>query len=115
MRFWGYRDRPVEDVHTVHEVREVGPTQADLDAAYEKGRRDERSRHRSHPFLGLVVAIVALVGGAMIFLSVREGSFSDGGKVVDAQLAAASDNAKVASQDVAQTARTRLHQDTAAR
>lgn len=112
MRFWGYRDRPVEEVDEVHTV---GPTQADVDAAYDKGRRDERLRHRSHPFLALVVAVIALVGGAMIFLAVREGSFSNGGKVMDAQIAAASDNAQVASQDVAQTARTRLHQDTAGR
>ena len=94
MRFWGYRDRPVEEVH-VHE----GPTEADIEKAYDKGRRDERARHRSHPILGLMVAVVALVGGAVLFLAAREGSFADGGRVMDAQIAQASDQAKVATQD----------------
>ena len=112
MRFWGYRERPVDEVHDVHEAE---ATRAEVDAAYDKGRRDERARHRSHPILGLLVAIVALVGGAMLFLAVREGSFTEGGRVMDAQIAAASGQAQVASQDVAQTARARLHQDTAGR
>lgn len=109
MRFWGYRDRPVEEVREVHEV--TGLTQADLDRAYEKGRRDERARHRGHPILSLAVAIIALVGGAMLFLAAREGSFAQGGRVMDAQIATASDQAQLASQD----ARDKLHQSTADR
>jgi hypothetical protein len=107
MRFWGYRDRPAE------EVREVttGLTEADVEKAYEKGRRDERGRHRSHPILGLLVAVVALIGGAMLVLAAREGSFADGGRVMDAQIAKAGAHAQVDSQD----ARTQLHQDTAGR
>lgn len=113
MRFWGYRDRkPVEDVEVVHHV---GPSTADVEAAYDKGRRDERSRHRSHPILTLVVAVIALVGGTMIYLAAREGSFAQGGQVVDHQLSQATQNAQVASQDVAQTAQTKLHQTTASR
>jgi hypothetical protein len=113
MRFWTYRDRrPVEEVE---EVRHVGATEADVEAAYDRGRRDERARHRSHPILTLVVAVIALVGGAMIFLAAREGSFARGGQVMDAQLAQASQNAQVASQDVAATAQDRLHQTTASR
>jgi hypothetical protein len=109
VRFWGYRDRPAEEVREVHDV--TGPTEADVEKAYEKGRRDERARHRSHPIIGLVVAVVALVGGAMLFLAAREGSFAQGGRVMDAQIATASDTAQVASQD----ARDKLHQDTASR
>ena len=113
MRFWSYRDRrPVEEVE---EIRHVGPSEADVEAAYEKGRRDERSRHRSHPILTLVVAVIALVGGAMIFLAAREGSFAQGGRVMDAQLATASQTAQVATQDVARDAKTKLQQDTAGR
>jgi len=113
MRFWTYRDRkPVEEVE---EVRQVGPTEADVDAAYDKGRRDERGRHRSHPVLTMVVAVIALVGGAMIYLAAREGSFARGGQVMDSQLATASQTAQVASQDVAHTARSRLQQTTADR
>ena len=112
MRFWTYRDRkPVE----VEEVRRVGPTESDIEAAYDKGRRDERARHRSHPVLTLVVAVIALLGGAMIYLAAREGSFARGGMVMDHQIAQASQNAQVASQDVAQTAQTKLHQTTASR
>jgi len=113
MRFWGYRERPAEEAREVHEV--TGLTEADVEKAYEKGRRDERARHRSHPILGLMVAVVALVGGAMLFLAAREGSFAQGGRVMDAQIATASDTAQVASQDAARTARDRLHQDTAGR
>jgi hypothetical protein len=113
MRFWSYRDRrPVEEVE---EVRHVGPSESDVEAAYDKGRRDERARHRSHPILALVVAVIALVGGAMIYLAAREGSFARGGQVMDKQLAQASQNAQVASQDVAATAQTKLHQTTASR
>lgn len=113
MRFWNYRDRkPVEEVE---EVRHVGPSEAEVDAAYDKGRRDERARHRSHPILALVVTVIALVGGTMIYLAAREGSFAQGGQVMDKQLAQASQNAQVASQDVAQTAQTKLHPSTTAR
>jgi hypothetical protein len=113
MRFWSYRDRrPVEQVE---EVRRAGPTEADVEAAYEKGRRDERRRHHSHPILTLVVAVIALLGGTMIYLAAREGSFARGGQVMDAQLAQASQNAQVASQDVAETAQSKLHQTTADR
>jgi hypothetical protein len=113
MRFWTYRDRkPVEEVE---EVRRVGPSEADVEAAYDKGRRDERRRHHSHPILTLVVAVIALVGGTMIYLAAREGSFAQGGKVMDHQLAQASQNAQVASQDVTQTAKAKLQQTTANR
>jgi len=113
MKFWTYRERKPDG--EVEEVRHVGPTEAEVGAAYDKGRRDERSRHRSHPILTLVVAVIALVGGAMIYLAAREGSFAQGGQVMDKQLAQASQNAQVASQDVAQTAQTKLHQTTAGR
>jgi hypothetical protein len=51
--------------------------------AYERGRRDERTRHRSSPLLGFLVLIVAVIGGGMIYLAAREGSFAGGGQVVD--------------------------------
>lgn len=108
MRFWGYRDRPAEV------VRE-GPTTADVDNAYAKGVKDERARHRSHPFLTVVVALVAVVGGAMLFLAAREGSFASGGQVMDAKIAQASAQAKVVGSRAANDARDQLHQDTAGR
>jgi len=88
MRFWKYRDRdPVVDADG--RVHHVGPSDADVRAAYDKGRRDERSRHKSHPFLALIVILVAVVGGIMLFLAIREGSFSGAGQVADQQLAVA--------------------------
>ncbi len=73
-------------------------TEADLKTAYERGRRDERARHKSHPFLAMSVAVVALVGAGMIFLAAREGSFSRGGEVVDLKLASAADSALAAGE-----------------
>ena len=88
MRFWKYRDRDAV-VDTDGHVHHVGPTDADVRAAYEKGRRDQRARRRSHPILALMVIAVAVVGAIMIFLAVREGSFSRAGQVADQNLAVA--------------------------
>lgn len=110
MRFWGHGDRPV-----VEDADVVGLSEADVEAAYDRGRREERARHRSHPVLGLLVGVVALVGGAVLFLAASEGSFAEGGRVMDSQIAAASDHAQVASQDAAQTARAQLRPDNTSR
>ena len=59
----------------------------DLRNAYEQGRRDERASHTHHPFIAMAVVVLALVGGALLFLAAREGSFSTAGQVADEQLA----------------------------
>ena len=90
MRFWKYRDRDTDTVVDADgQVHHVGPSDADVRAAYDKGRRDERARHKSHPILALLVFAVAVVGGIMLFLAIREGSFSGAGQVADKQLAVA--------------------------
>src|SRR5688572_20523927 len=90
MRVWKYRDREQATVVDADgQVHHVGPTDADVGAAYDKGRRAGRARHTSHPFLALMVIAVALVGGIMLFLAIREGSFSGAGQVADQQLAVA--------------------------
>ncbi|MBX3481073.1 MAG: hypothetical protein KF842_11790 [Caulobacter sp.] len=61
-----------------------GPTEADLAAAYQRGRKDERARHRRSPLIAVAVVAVALVGGASLVLAAREGSFREGGAVMDA-------------------------------
>lgn len=110
MRFWKYRDRE-EVVDADGHVHHVGPNEGDVKDAYARGRRDERARHKSHPFLALIVIVVALVGGIMLFLAIREGSFSGAGQVADQQLAvaqaeapgvvaAAKENVSAAAQDV---------------
>ena len=93
MRFWNRRDEDVVEDTAVSSP----PTEADLKRAYERGRRDERSRHRGHPVIGLLLAVVALMGVGLVYLAAREGSFSGGGQVIDQKLA-------VASNDVSQTA-----------
>jgi len=64
--------------------------------AYERGRRDERARRRGSPLLTLLLLIVAVAGGALIYLAAREGSFSRGGQVVDQTIGHAADQAKPA-------------------
>ncbi len=88
MRFWKYRERDAV-VDADGQVHHVGPSDADVRAAYDTGRRDERARHKSHPFLALMVIAVAVVGGIMLFLAIREGSFSGAGQVADQQIAVA--------------------------
>ncbi len=94
MHFWR-RGRTAVDAATIPTT----PTSADVKRAYERGRRDERARHRGHPLLALTVFVIALAGAAMIFLAAREGSFSRGGQVVDQKLAVATGKAQAAGED----------------
>jgi hypothetical protein len=81
----------------------AGRTEADVKRAYEVGRRDERKRHHSHPILGLVIAVAAVIGVGAIYLGFHEGSFSRAGQVVDENLATAADHSQTASQAAAET------------
>jgi hypothetical protein len=83
-----------------------GLTEADVRKAYERGKRDERGRRKSHPLISLAVLVAALLGAGMVFLAAREGSFARGGQVVDHKIAAAADRARLASQDAASAAQT---------
>ncbi len=74
------------------------PSPADVNTAYERGRRDERERRRIHPILSLMVVVVALIGGGMLYLGAREGSFSRGGEVVDQGIAHATGRAQTVAQ-----------------
>lgn len=97
MKFWKYRDRPAVDGHGNYIVADpdrsvaasVGPSEEDVREAYKKGRQDERGRRKSHPFLALIIFALAVVGGVMLFLVLREGSFAGAGKVADQQVAVA--------------------------
>lgn len=109
MKFWKYRDRPAVDGHGNYVVADpdpsvaasVGPTDGDVRDAYRKGREDEKSRHKSHPFLALIIFALAVVGGVMLFLVLREGSFSGAGKVADQQVAVAKAEAPGVARDAA--------------
>lgn len=75
----------------------AAPGKAELNAAYEKGRRDEarrRPRRRSHPLFSFLVLIIVAAAAMMIYLAAQNGSFANGGAVVDKDLATASQSAQ---------------------
>ena len=64
---------------------------ADVRAAYERGRRDALARRpRGTPFLAVVLVLVAAAGALVIYLGVANGSFRRGGQVVDQRIAGTS-------------------------
>jgi len=64
-----------------------------LDEAYDRGRRDERQSRKSSPVVGLVVLIVVVFGTLLLYLAARNGSFRNGGAVVDNKLSAVEESA----------------------
>ena len=107
MVFWKHRNQAHESHdHPAHGVQPAHLTERDVRAAYDQGRREERKRHKSHPILGLLVAVVAVVGGLMLFLAAREGSFSQAGAVADRKIEQARAEGPDAIRDVALGART---------
>ena len=66
-----------------------GHSDAELRAAYERGRREERARHRRSPWLGLALVAAALVGGTSLVLAAMQGSFQEGGAMMDAGVSTA--------------------------
>jgi hypothetical protein len=93
MEFWKYRSRPV--VEAAPQVAGPPDSRDAFEKGIEEGRLAERRRHRGHPFITLIVIIVAVAGAAVLALAAHEGSFSRGGAVVDHNLAVAADNAQV--------------------
>lgn len=77
---------------------------ADLRAAYERGRRDERAARRRHPFLMGVTFLLALVGVVLLALAAANGSFTRAGVVVDDKLDIAADRAGPALSQAADSA-----------
>jgi hypothetical protein len=101
MEFFKHRRREV-----VVDPRDgLGPVEGPPDhrgayaAGERQGRREERSRRRGHPLLGLLVVLVAVVGAAVLALAVHEGSFSRAGAVADQHLSTVADKAQAASAD----------------
>ena len=65
--------------------------------------RREATRRRSRaPVLGLMVALIAVIGVVWMVLAFREGSFAAGGAVVDAKIAQVSQPARQAAENAAQ-------------
>jgi hypothetical protein len=72
--------------------------------AYDRGRRDERSRgprHRGSPLLTTVLLLAACAGAFVIYLGVSQGSFAGGGQTIDQNIANAKEQAAQASRNVA--------------
>lgn len=77
---------------------------ADLRAAYDRGRSDERASRRRHPIFMAVLFLAAACGAALLALAAANGSFSDGGRVADDNIAAARASVQPQVQDAAQKA-----------
>jgi hypothetical protein len=58
-----------------------------LTLAYDRGRKEARSRHRGGGVLALVVGLVAVIGAGMLALAFEQGSFAAGGAVIDGKIA----------------------------
>lgn len=72
------------------DVREsVTITDKELRDAYDRGRRDEASRHHRNWLWVIVEALLAVVGVIILVLAALNGSFERGGRVVDEQLSIA--------------------------
>jgi hypothetical protein len=110
VKFFGNPDRAGHARAAAHTDGRVHPTEADIRAAYDQGRREERRRHRSHPILGLAVAVLAIVGAALLGLAAMTGSFSNGGHVADRQLAEAANQAAPAVRNAADAAGQAVHE-----
>jgi len=77
--------------------------------AYDAGRRDQRRldeasvraarRRGGLGLVGVLVAVVAILGALWVFLAVREGSFAAGGAVVDEKIAEVAAPAKQAANE----------------
>jgi flagellin-like protein len=78
---------PVAGAPVVAGAPMAGPVrQAELDAAYERGRLRSRRRRGGSPLLTLVVLLAVVLAGAFIYLAIQNGSFSSGGAVVDQKI-----------------------------
>lgn len=62
--------------------------------AYDRGRRDERKARKHHPIMMTLTLAMALVGGVVLALAAKEGSFARGGVIVDHGLAVAANRAE---------------------
>ncbi len=69
--------------------------------AYQRGVADERARHKRNPLFSLLIALVAILGIAVIVLAVWKGSFSEAGRTLDRTTQDAAEQARQAGAEVA--------------
>lgn len=88
--------------HEQHEVRD----------ADERGRRDERRARKRHPIMMSLTFAAALVGGVVLVLAAKEGSFARSGGIVDHGLAAATNRAEPVVMDAARDLKAKTFRET---
>ena len=83
-----YREGGVDERRRVDGEPETAArnNRAQIDLAYERGRARGRGARRGSPLMSLLVVVLVAAGAALIYLAVRNGSFSNGGAVVDQSL-----------------------------
>lgn len=100
--------RRLEHEHLERERLAPHVDKGDLKDAYERGRRDERARRRGSPLAVLLLVLVAVAGAGIMYLAMREGSFTGGGQVVDRNLSVAADKVAAPVRNAADNAGTAL-------
>ena len=88
------RSERVVPVDAERDVIVTAPDPDDLQAAYERGRRDERRSRKRHPLMMTLTFAAAAVGVVVLFLAASNGSFQQGGANVDRNLEVAADRAE---------------------
>ncbi|HYD97921.1 MAG TPA: hypothetical protein VEH84_00935 [Alphaproteobacteria bacterium] len=105
--------RPKPALHGPADGGHRGHTDAELKAAYDRGRKDEKARHRRSPLLGLGLVVAALVGGTSLVLAAFQGSFREGGALMDAGVSTAAREAAPALKKGAAELQDRIADDSA--
>ncbi|WP_269715212.1 hypothetical protein [Caulobacter sp. NIBR2454] len=84
MRFWNRQPAVVEEPSSLDAfTSDAGLVRE----AYERGRKDERSRRRDSPLLVCLVVLLALAGAvALTTAATHGGSFAEGGAAIDRAL-----------------------------
>lgn len=110
-RLDAYKDGRADERARLREPVPNGAANRDARAieaeAYDRGRREERLRHRGSPLLVFVTLVLVVVALIVLILAVRAGSFEGAGRQIDAMLQRpvqnAADKAGNALQNAGQT------------
>lgn len=93
------RSEPVVTVADGRDVIATVPDPAEIQAAYDRGRHDERKARKRHPLGMTLTFAAAAVGVIVLAFAIMNGSFRDGGASVDQRLEAAADRAEPVVRD----------------
>jgi hypothetical protein len=103
-RFWGQRAPPAVATSDSPAVARPQVARAELDAAYQRGRREGAKRRRGSPLVATIGLIAVAAVALFVYLAVQNGSFSSGGAVVDQNLSNASQRVQAPLKNAASTA-----------